>query len=97
MYRRTASAGIPWHNEYVSYDYGDIQGAYEVHAFQLSPNNFGVLFSDITKRKKMEDDINKKVQELEEFYDLAVGRELRMIELKQEIQVLEQRLKQYEK
>ncbi len=35
-------------------------------------------------------------KELEEFYDLAVGRELRMIELKQEMHALKLKLTQYE-
>ncbi len=40
---------------------------------------------DITERKKAEVEIKKRVKELEDFYDMAVGRELRMIELKDKI------------
>jgi PAS domain S-box-containing protein len=50
---------------------------------------------DITDRKQAEEALNKsreelkeRVKELEEFYQLAVGRELRMIELKQELEEL---------
>jgi PAS domain S-box-containing protein len=49
-------------------------------------------FRDVTDRnkalealKKKEAELKKRVKELEEFYHLAVGRELRMIELKKEI------------
>ncbi len=50
---------------------------------------------DITKRKEMEDEITKRVKELEDFYDMAIGRELRMIDLKEEIERLKEELKKY--
>ncbi len=43
---------------------------------------------DVTEKVKLEKDLEKRVRELEEFYDMAVGRELRMIELKEEIEQL---------
>ncbi len=49
---------------------------------------------DITERKKLEYELKKKVTELEEFYNLAVGRELKMIELKKEIASLKMRLRE---
>jgi PAS domain S-box-containing protein len=59
---------------------------------------------DITKRKQAEKELRrnerelkKRVQELEEFYSIAVGRELRMKELKEEIEDLEKELKKYKK
>ncbi|TFG36394.1 MAG: hypothetical protein E4H45_01210 [Nitrospirales bacterium] len=42
--------------------------------------------------KKNEKELKKRVQELEEFYDIAIGRELRMIELKQEAEKLREEL-----
>ena len=51
---------------------------------------------DITDRKQAEKEINKKVKELEEFYDMAVGRELRMKQLKKENDELKEALKKYE-
>lgn len=44
--------------------------------------------SDITERKRIEEELKKKVKELEDFLDLAVGRELRMVELKKRIREL---------
>ena len=59
-------------------------------------------FRDVTARKKAEEALRKnrreltaRVQELEEFHDIAVGRELRMIELKKEIEQLNQELEKY--
>ena len=52
---------------------------------------------NISKRKTAQEEIKKRVKELEEFYDMAVGRELRMKELKEEMEDLKEeieRLKQ---
>ena len=43
---------------------------------------------DITERSQTEQQIKEKVKELEKFHDLAVGRELKMIELEKEIKKL---------
>jgi C4-dicarboxylate-specific signal transduction histidine kinase len=42
--------------------------------------------------KKLEKALQKRVKELEEFYDMAIGRELRMKELKEEIESLKKKL-----
>lgn len=48
------------------------------------------IASDVTERREAEEVLKENLNELEQFNQLAVGRELRMIELKQEInQVLE--------
>jgi DNA-binding NtrC family response regulator len=47
--------------------------------------------------KKHEQELKKKVKELEEFYNIAVGRELRMKELKEEIEELKEELERYKK
>ncbi|MBI4682611.1 MAG: PAS domain-containing protein [Nitrospirae bacterium] len=43
---------------------------------------------DITEKIELESELTKRVSELEAFYEMAVGRELRMIELKNEIEAL---------
>jgi PAS domain S-box-containing protein len=48
---------------------------------------------DITSRKHMENELKERVEELEEFYKIAVGREIRMKELKEEIERLRNELK----
>jgi PAS domain S-box-containing protein len=59
---------------------------------------------DITERKqaveelhKREKELRKRVKELEEFYNMSVGRELRMIELKKEIERLNEEMARYKK
>jgi hypothetical protein len=47
---------------------------------------------DITDRKQAEEEIKTKVAELERFNRLSVGREMRMIELKQKINDLSAQL-----
>jgi DNA-binding NtrC family response regulator len=46
---------------------------------------------------KAEEEIRTRVKELEEFYQIAVGRELRMKELKEEMEELKEELAKYKK
>ena len=52
---------------------------------------------DISERKKMEEEVKKRIEELEKFYEMAVGRELRMKDLKEEIKKLQSELSKYRK
>jgi PAS domain S-box-containing protein len=52
---------------------------------------------DITAQKHTEENLKQRVKELEEFYEMAVGREIRMKELKEEIKRLEAELSRYKK
>ena len=46
--------------------------------------------------KKNEKELTKRVKELEEFYNMAVGRELRMVELKKQNERLQKELEKYQ-
>ena len=52
---------------------------------------------DITDRKHMEEELRRNVEELERFNKLAIGRELKMIQLKEEINEMRCQLNQDEK
>jgi PAS domain S-box-containing protein len=73
----------------------------EKFIFEISvyPSSTGIsiFVKDITERKKTEAELKKRIQELEDFYDMAVGRELRMKELKEEIEDLKEELEKYKK
>ena len=56
-----------------------------------------IFAQDITERKHMEADLKRNVAELEQFSKLAFGREIKMIQLKQEINELRSQLGQDEK
>ena len=53
-----------------------------------------IFAQEITERKNMEEDLKRKMEELEQFSKLATGRELKMIQLKQEINELRRQLGQ---
>ena len=68
-----------------------------ISAKLVSEEGKGVIQSfirDITERKKAEEELKKKNEDLERFNRIAVGRELKMVELKKEINSL---LKEMEK
>ncbi len=51
-----------------------------------------VTFRDITERKKVEAEVKEYVADLERFNRLVIGREERMIQLKEEINGLMEKL-----
>jgi PAS domain S-box-containing protein len=50
---------------------------------------------DITERLKLENALKERIEELEDFYNMAIGRELKMKQLKREIESLREELKKY--
>jgi len=56
-----------------------------------------LVFRDVTEQKKAEEELKKKIDELERFDKVTVDRELKMIELKKRIEELEGKLKETEK
>lgn len=55
------------------------------------------VIADITERIKVEKEIKKRIKELEDFYDIAIGRELKIKEMKEEIEELQKELAQWRK
>jgi PAS domain S-box-containing protein len=52
---------------------------------------------DITESKAMEIELKKRVEELEEFYEISVSRERKIMELKKEIKQLKSELSSFKK
>jgi succinate dehydrogenase / fumarate reductase cytochrome b subunit len=53
-----------------------------------NPERFVLMQDNITERKKAEEDLLKKMDDMLKFHRLTVGRELKMIELKKEVNEL---------
>jgi len=80
------------------------QWSYEDQQFAASVADIVSLAIEVGERRKAENaleekgkELKKRVRELENFYEMAVGRELRMIELKKEIKGLKAELSKYRK
>jgi len=50
---------------------------------------------DVTRNIQLDEELKKRMRELEDFYDMAVGRELKMKELKKEIDELKGELRKH--
>jgi PAS domain S-box-containing protein len=74
-----------------------IQNVSLIYDEKGSPLFIGNIITDITERKKNEAEIQKRIKELEEFYNIAIGRELKNIELKKEIKELKKELEKFKK
>jgi PAS domain S-box-containing protein len=61
-----------------------------VSVYSPAKGFFVTLFEDITSRKETEDNLMKKFAELETMNKVMINREIRMIELKKEIESLQQ-------
>ncbi len=68
-YRDAAAKGIPWSNEQIAYEDGQIKGTFEVKAFQTTPGNMVAVFADVTARKQAEEEMRQRVVELETLYE----------------------------
>ncbi|MGK5094087.1 ATP-binding protein [Deltaproteobacteria bacterium TL4] len=53
-YRLAAAEGIPWTKELLEYQDDQIQGTFDIYAFQTSPGKMAVIFNDVSKRRQME-------------------------------------------
>jgi PAS domain S-box-containing protein len=54
QYRQVARTGEPWHTDQVTYEKGEIRGAFSATAFQIRSGAIAAVFFDITERKKAE-------------------------------------------
>jgi C4-dicarboxylate-specific signal transduction histidine kinase len=55
------------------------------------------LQTEIDERKKAEKELRKRIDELESFYDMSVGRELKLKELREKVEKLQSKLSRFNK
>lgn len=97
---KTVSSGKVWRSEAINRKKDGSTFRCELVIFPLVDKE-GKIFAyagsqrDITKRKHIEEELMERVEELEAFYQMAVGRELKMKELKEEIEILKSELAKY--
>lgn len=78
-YRRVARHGETWQTEQTTYADGSVAGAFEVHAFQMTPGKVAVLFNEISARKRAEEERERlqaqliQAQKMESVGRLAGG------------------------
>ena len=58
---------------------------YSINAYCPKKGYFVALFDDITEKIEMQINLKKRVNDLQEFYDMAVTREVKMKKLKEEV------------
>lgn len=63
-YRQAASQGTQWKTEQITYAFGEVQGIYEVTAYQTQPGHMVAAFSDITARKQADQDLRTSLENL---------------------------------
>jgi PAS domain S-box-containing protein len=61
---------------------------FEAFVFRPVPGQFAALVTDVTERKQAEDALQANNRDLERFNRAMIGRELRMIEMKKEVNEL---------
>lgn len=54
--------------------------------------SYFIAFVDLRELKEKERRLEEKIKELEKFHRLAVGRELKMVELKKELKILKEKI-----
>ena len=70
----------------------DLDIHFRVYSFKTGDNEFCSVFQDITKHKKYELELDKKISELEFLNKLMVDRELKMVQIKKENDELKREL-----
>jgi len=54
LYRQVARDGEPYFCEQIAYQDQQIEGVFEIHAFQTGPSRMAVFFQDVTEKKRAE-------------------------------------------
>lgn len=69
-----------------------LKKTFKCHAYCPKKGYFAVVFEDVSQKRKDEKTMKEKIENLETFQSFSVGRELKMVELKREINKLCEKL-----
>lgn len=99
--RKVFETGRPFSDTHVHVDARGKRLNMQITAYPIMDKGGGVkavveTLMDTTDSLRLEQDLEKRIRELEQFYDMAVGRELKMIELKEEVERLKSSLHESE-
>ncbi|MCK5398217.1 MAG: hypothetical protein KAJ33_08215, partial [Thermoplasmata archaeon] len=64
---------------------------FSISVFSPKKGKFATVFDDISQRKHAEENLKSKVDELESYKKATINRELKMMELKEEIMSLKKK------
>jgi len=70
--------------------------SYQVTSFSPKKGQFVTLFEDISSRKEAEDKLNTALADSKKINEIMVGREIKMIELKDRVRELELKIEELE-
>lgn len=92
-YLKVVTEGQDLELEDISYKDEQINGAFSIKAYRLPYDCVGVMFDNITSRIVAENDLKQKNNDYAAINAVMLGRETKMIELKNRIKELESKLK----
>ncbi len=75
-YKQICRYGNVWHSDYLSSKDDQLEGVFEVNAFQTVPNHMAVFFMDVTEREKLNKALKeseKRFKHLIEHSPVAIG------------------------
>ena len=92
IFKNVWKTGKPEHFPATVYKDQRIAGWRENYVYKLPSGEVVAIYDDVTESKRAEEKIKKHLKELEVFYKASVGREERILELKEEIKRLKEAL-----
>lgn len=92
VFRQVWKTGNPRKHPVAFYHDEHVSQWVENYVYKLPSGEIVAVYDDVTGRKKIEEELQNRLRELEVFYEASVGREERILELKNEIERLKKKI-----